>query len=212
MVLTFVVSADLNYCCQVLDNKRLNKQALEASCIIKIIDDPSKKGYQNHPTVNMWRGHVDALKLYFNYCVIEWINRGFKTTRVYYNLEVYPEFPWWWNSELLHLTHKCSLLRKNVEHYSKYFSLNNHEKEFIQLGYFWPSYWTKEDTLNKSWKNLCSVIGSGAPAQYQYTLEEIQMWLRNPTVNPKTGRTISTTAKTGKIVVLRKAAIYYKLA
>ena len=72
---------------RVLDNKRLNKQALEAwQILMNLLElDPqgehrTPKGWSNHPAVKMWRGHETALYLYIQAMVTEWKRRGYKST------------------------------------------------------------------------------------------------------------------------------------
>jgi hypothetical protein len=72
---------------KVLDNKRLNKQALEGwQILMTLLElDPQgehriPKGWVNHPAVRMWRGHEMALYLYIEAMVAEWKRRGYKST------------------------------------------------------------------------------------------------------------------------------------
>lgn len=72
---------------KVLDNKRLNKQALEGwQILMTLLElDPQgehriPKGWVNHPAVRMWRGHEYALYRYIIAMVDEWKRRGFKST------------------------------------------------------------------------------------------------------------------------------------
>ena len=72
---------------KVLDNKRLNKQALEGwQILMTLLElDPQgehriPKGWVNHPAVKMWRGHEYALYRYIDAMVVEWKRRGFKST------------------------------------------------------------------------------------------------------------------------------------
>lgn len=72
---------------QTLDNKRLNKQALEAWQILmtNLQLDPQgnfrqPKGWYNHPATKMWRGYETALYQYIQQMVTEWKSRGFKST------------------------------------------------------------------------------------------------------------------------------------
>lgn len=62
---------------QVLDNKRLNKQTLEAwQCLMTMTElDPqgnhrTPKGWSNHPVVKMWRGYETALLSYIELSLI----------------------------------------------------------------------------------------------------------------------------------------------
>lgn len=70
-----------------LDNKRLNKQALEGWQILMTLlelnpqgEYRKPKGWVNHPAVKMWRDHEPALFLYVIAMTREWKRRGYKTT------------------------------------------------------------------------------------------------------------------------------------
>ena len=85
---TFVpINTSFKASAQVLDNKRLHKQALEAWQILMVLLelDPAgnhrtPRGWVNHPAVKMWRGYEMALYQYIQQMVIEWKKRGFKST------------------------------------------------------------------------------------------------------------------------------------
>lgn len=86
---TFVPLPTTNYreIAKTLDNKRLNKQALEGWQILMNLYqvDPQgnhriSKGWSNHPAVKMWRGHEPELAKYILAMVDEWLARGFKST------------------------------------------------------------------------------------------------------------------------------------
>ena len=61
----------------VLDWRRLGKQRVEGMQIINAINNPKKQGWQNHPATIMWTPYVNALKLYTNVIILEWIKRGY---------------------------------------------------------------------------------------------------------------------------------------
>jgi hypothetical protein len=77
MVNTFVTSRCLKECARNLDNKRLGKQRVEAKQIIEALETPGKSSWERHPATKMWKGHVNALKVYYNHIVREWIARGY---------------------------------------------------------------------------------------------------------------------------------------
>jgi hypothetical protein len=86
---TFIplATTDPNKIAEIIDNKRLHKQALEAWQILMVLleidpeGNPRKpKGWVNHPAVKMWRGNEAALYLYAQAMVREWKHRGFKST------------------------------------------------------------------------------------------------------------------------------------
>ncbi len=84
---TFMPYADFEQTARVLDNKRLNKQALEGWQIMmtNLGLDPEgnhrePKGWRNHPAVKMWQGHEQALLHYIGAMVVEWKSRGYNST------------------------------------------------------------------------------------------------------------------------------------
>ena len=84
---TFLPYADFEQTARVLDNQRLNKQALEGWQILmtNLALDPEgnhrePKGWRNHPAVKMWRGYEGALLDYIGAMVSEWHARGYNST------------------------------------------------------------------------------------------------------------------------------------
>lgn len=207
MVNTFVLGS-ISYTVSVLDNKRLGKQRLEAKQIINALE--GNGGWENHPATKMWEGYIEALKYYFNKVLKEWIKRGFNNSMEFYEIpkKKYIKFPWWIKFDKLHLTHKASLLRKDYDYYSEKFEIDDELREFMTVGYFWPHKYSKHIEFNIF---MCEPIGCGAPAQYRWTKKEIKKWIKNKDFNPKTGRRISSTSKTGIYADLKKAAKYYDL-
>lgn len=139
MVNTFLPYANFSESASALDVKRLGKQRLEAKQIINLLEKTTeKKGYKNHPAVKMWKDNVDALKLYYNIIVKEWIKRGYKNTMQLYELHTDEDnisMPWWLNNQDFHYAHQASLLRKNENYYRDKFNL---PKEYLEKGYIWP--------------------------------------------------------------------------
>jgi hypothetical protein len=133
---TFLPYCNFRESLQVLDDRRLGKQRVEAYQILNILMGRTEtKGWRNHPTILMWTGYSEALKIYFNFSLEEWERRGFKN-----NLR--PEliekeikvFPTWLGDPRFHASHRSNLLRKDFEFYSKY-----GWKEPPNLPYFWPT-------------------------------------------------------------------------
>lgn len=60
---TFVPFPDLRRTAEVLDDRRLGKQRVEALQIIRALTRATY-GWKRHPAVRMWEGHVEALALY----------------------------------------------------------------------------------------------------------------------------------------------------
>ena len=119
-----------------LDYRRLGKQRVEARQIWNIVTDNTKKiGWANHPAVNMWRGYDNALALYHNLCITEWINRGYKN-----NMPLIPIntnniiMPPWVGLNAFHSAHRQTLLHKKYEFYSQF-----GWKETPKYEYHWPT-------------------------------------------------------------------------
>lgn len=140
---------------QILDNKRLGKQRVEAKQILltnqKYIDYqstytpfsvPSHLAWRNHPAVKMWRGYEGMLALYGAAMCREWIKRGYKDSLLPFFEEIVVKsplnYPKWLTDpktiERVTLTHRQSLLFKDPVHYSKYFPNDN-----PVYGYYWPT-------------------------------------------------------------------------
>lgn len=131
---TFMPSADFAECARMLDNKRLNKQALEAWQIMmtNMRVDPEgnprePKGWYNHPAVRVWRGHEHALLEYIEAMVTEWWSRGYKSTildkarfTITHCKSDSREVPGWVLREDVQSSHRTALLCKNYEWYSQF--------------------------------------------------------------------------------------------
>ena len=97
----------------------------------------------NHPAARMWRGHSYELAYYGVAICDEWIKRGYKDQMMdrFINrieelrvlVENYSNPPWVGNPNF-HQSHRANLLRKNYDHYSKYFM----ENDYMNTPYFWP--------------------------------------------------------------------------
>lgn len=132
--MTFVVSSNLKECAKALDYRRLGKQRVEAYQILRTLRGHSH-GWKNHPAVKMWKGYENALALYMNAMIDEWIERGYKNTMKIEEIDdTPPKFPWWFNWEPLHKSHKASLNRKDPNYY--HFDV---EPCFMNHGYIWPT-------------------------------------------------------------------------
>lgn len=133
---TFLPYADFRKSFEVLDYRRLGKQRVEAMQLIKAIeqvptlDGKPYRGWVNHPATKMWRKYPDALKLYCNLCIDEWVKRGYKNTMSKYDLPDVIEMPHWLGSKSFHVTHQSNLYHKSPADYPQF------EMEFIP--YEWP--------------------------------------------------------------------------
>jgi len=117
---------------QCLDYRRLGKQRIEARQIYNIITGQQESnGWKHHPIVKMWEGYENALALYHNLCIQQWIKRGYKNNMPLLEVKdiVYPS---WLGNEKFHASHRSNLLRKDFTYYSKF-----GWKEENNLPYIW---------------------------------------------------------------------------
>jgi hypothetical protein len=114
---TFLPFPDFEESFRALDYRRLGKQRSEAYEIVRILEGKPSR-WRNHPAVKMWRGYTEALKLYTNLCIKEWIRRGYKNNMILFDIDykkvVYPH---WLGKESFHISHQSNLLRKKPEYY-----------------------------------------------------------------------------------------------
>lgn len=135
---TFLPYESVTLSAQTLDRQRLGKQRVETYQILNVLLH-NKKGWSNHPAVNMWRGYEQYLILYGQLMSAEWIARGYKDTMFFKFSEMAAETdgplvePWWLGDKDFHDSHKSNLLRKDPEFYGK---LNWDVP--IDLPYIWP--------------------------------------------------------------------------
>jgi len=128
---TFLPYADFNASARCLDYRRLGKQRVESFQILNTIENGG--GWRHHPCVKMWIGYENALILYMNACILEWVKRGYKNTMKLIDVKQ-AVMPLWLGDERLHSSHRSNLLRKFPEFYEKY-----GWKEPLILKYFWPT-------------------------------------------------------------------------
>lgn len=133
---TFLPYPDLARSLSVLDSRRLGKQRLEARTILNILRDPQGgRGWRHHPAVLMWRGCEEALKLYYNLCLEEWIRRGYRNNMPPETVDMAAlVWPWWLGRPQFHAAHRASLLRKDPAHYGRY-----GWDDDPALPYWWPT-------------------------------------------------------------------------
>ena len=118
---TFLPYPDFKKSFEVLDYRRLGKQRVESMQILNILlSDKKIGGWVNHPAVKMWRGHEDALCLYMNLCIEEWIKRGYKNTMSFLATPEKIIYPKWFGDNEFHASHRSNLLRKDYTYYSKF--------------------------------------------------------------------------------------------
>ena len=132
---TFLPYSNFMETAKCLDYKRLGKQRVEAMQIINIIECKSKsKAWKNHPAVHLWENNIDALKLYCNTMIDEWIKRGYNNTmkKYYIFLDYGACYPKWLGREDFHSRHRAALLFKNYEWYKQF-----NWKEEPKIDYLW---------------------------------------------------------------------------
>ena len=131
---TFLPYSNIEKSLKVLDSRRLGKQRVEAYQILNIIlNRTNKKGWRNHPAVRMWKKYPNALKVYFNSAIKEWISRGYKNNMKLEKVRGKIVFPDWFGNKKFHSSHKGNLLRKDKLFYSTF-----RWKESPELSYVWP--------------------------------------------------------------------------
>lgn len=131
---TFLPYPDFIQSVKVLDYRRLGKQRVETFQVLNVLlERTTTKGWRNHPVTRMWAGYEEALKLYQNFTILEWIDRGYNNNMKFEQIDhrniLLP--PWFGNNEF-HRSHRSNLLRKDYEYYSEYFD------EPSDLEYYWP--------------------------------------------------------------------------
>jgi hypothetical protein len=143
---TFVPYPDLRRSAEVLDDKRLGKQRVEAMQIIRALTRPTY-GWKHHPAVLMWKGYEPALARYAAVICEEWTKRGHADTCdatirsdlrqagiVVSDDDGDPPMPPWWGDDAVHRSHRSALLRKDPDHYATKF-----EPDLTpDLDYVWP--------------------------------------------------------------------------
>jgi hypothetical protein len=146
-VQTFLPYSDFRRSAEVLDDRRLGKQRVETLQVLRALVVP-EYGWQRHPAVLMWQGHVDALVVYGLTFVRTWTRRGFADTTHDQIREFAPRsaalsqdelaaaglLPAWVGDEAVHASHRSALVRKDRERYGPLFPDVGPD-----LPYVWPS-------------------------------------------------------------------------
>jgi hypothetical protein len=128
----FLPYADFTKTFRCLDYKRLGNQRMESSILLQSITVGN--GWSFHPASRMWKNYSNALSLYLNMCIKEWINRGYKNNMKLIEIEKDSvSLPPWMGDERLHSSHRASLLYKNPIYYGQF-----GWKEEPRINYFWP--------------------------------------------------------------------------
>lgn len=131
---TFLPFPDFKKSVEVLDYRRLGKQRVETYQVLNILlDRTQSRGWRNHPVTRMWTGFEEALKLYQNFTISEWISRGYNNNMAFEVVDMDNLiFPFWLGYGDIHRSHRSNLLRKDFGYYSQFFD------EPDDLEYVWP--------------------------------------------------------------------------
>lgn len=135
---TFLPYPDFEESARCLDMRRLGKQRVETWQIYLAL---TKEGYgwKNHPAVKMWKDYEEALLVYGKAICKEWIRRGYKDTMHNRFVEEHNKrvsltiYPCWLGYYSFHKSHRSNLLRKDPDHYRKFFPDIPDDLEYI-----WP--------------------------------------------------------------------------
>lgn len=128
---TFLPHADFEQTAGCLDDRRLGKQRVEAMQILNVLEGRSR-GWRNHPAVRMWRGYEDALRLYMNACIREWVRRGRTNNMLFADVGGGAVMPHWLGDERVHSAYRAMLLRKDPVHYGAFGWTD------VADDYYWP--------------------------------------------------------------------------
>lgn len=127
--------------------------------------NPNRRGgWANHPAVKMWSRYEAALVEYSLAVCAEWVYRGYRDSTALtislladLSLQVMhagltdngmdPDAyltPVWWGSTSFHTSHQSNLLRKDEEHYGKFFPEAPRD-----LPYIWPDAGAKRTSTRR---------------------------------------------------------------
>ena len=143
---TFLPFPSFDESARVLDDPRLGKQRVETLQILRALVVPTY-GWQRHPAVGMWRGHVPALTAYGLAMVHEWTRRGHADGVADQLEEFAPEvagrpqswlarqglLPPWVGDLRVHESHRSKLIAKEPDFYRPRFPGTPEG-----LDYVWP--------------------------------------------------------------------------
>ncbi|GHF52615.1 hypothetical protein FHX82_004190 [Amycolatopsis bartoniae] len=147
---TFLPYPDFAASARVLDPRRLGKQRVETIQVLRALTVPSY-GWRHHPAVKMWRGYEEALTRYGLQMCEVWTSAGRADTcsatlladlkkatglalvRTEPSLLEAGEMPPWFGDQEFHRSHQSALLRKDPEHYGRWFP-----DVPTDLPYVWP--------------------------------------------------------------------------
>lgn len=134
---TFLPHPDFAASAAVLDRSRLGKQRVEVIQVVRALVVPDY-GWRHHPAALMWRGYLEALGCYGHAVTDAWVAQGRADTcratidadlrahgvehvRSQAELAAAGLLPPWLGDPDLHLSHRSALVRKDPEHYRRFF-------------------------------------------------------------------------------------------
>lgn len=140
---TFLPYPDFRQSAAALDTARLGKQRVEALQTLRALVIPGY-GWQTHPAIRMWMGHVPALTMYGLAMVDEWTERGHPDNTRENIMEFAPQaahpgyaakipMPPWLGDPDFHLSHRSKLVRKDPKFYTSIFT-----DAIPEMDYLWP--------------------------------------------------------------------------
>jgi hypothetical protein len=141
---TFLPHPDFAETARSLDWRRLGKQRVEAQQILNALANGG--GWSNHPAVKMWRGYEDALRLYRNTIIEEWVRRGYRNNMPLAAVPDDVALPPWLGDSEFHASHRARLLAKDPEFYGRH----GWTEAPADQGYLWPEVTDGEVT----WRDL----------------------------------------------------------
>lgn len=105
-----------------LANADLGIQIHEADELIYLLEKCPVGWYKSKEAMQ-WFGHLEALKAYYNHCIILWGQRGFTPDRRIYpglDLRYSTKLPAWVGDERVHSFHRGILLKRRPDFYKQY--------------------------------------------------------------------------------------------
>lgn len=126
---TFLPYSSFRRSAAVLDWRRLGKQRVEVLQLLNALG-PEGRGWKNHPAARMWVGYRPALCAYGLVVCQEWVKLGYRDTcfaKIKEHLLALGSSetsarPPWLGDEQFHRAHRSNLLRKDRDHYSRYWT------------------------------------------------------------------------------------------
>jgi hypothetical protein len=135
---TFLPCPKFTDSARILDVRRLGKQRVETIQVLRALTVPGY-GWRHHPAAAMWAGYEEALVRYgLEVCTV-WCEMGRADTcattmvedltqavgprsvRSQVELAEAGEIPPWLGEKAFHLSHMAALVRKDPEHYRRFF-------------------------------------------------------------------------------------------